>query len=238
MIKKRLDELADKYNIKSFEEKDPVQYPKKFTARQDIEISALLTSIITWGKREMILRNCEKLHQLMNYKPYEYIISGGWSTLENSPVNIHRTFFERDFYIICKGLNQFYTNNDSLEELFTDGIEDGLYKLYSLFESKHVGNPIKNSACKRSNLFLRWLVRKDGIVDIGIWDRIDESDLIIPLDTHVSRIARTIWKDIPASNSLRSALYITDKLAEMNPKDPCVYDFALFGWGEEGYKSI
>lgn len=238
MIKKRLDELADKYNIKSFEIKDPIQFPKKFSKRQDIEISALLTSIITWGKRDMILRNCEKLHSMMNHQPYRFIISNEWQKFKNSDVNIHRTFFERDLYVICKGLHTYYSNHETLEELFENDIQNGLYELFMLFESKHVGNPAKNSACKRSNLFLRWLVRKDGIVDIGIWKKIDESKLIIPLDTHVSRIARSIWDDIPKSNSMRTALYITERLSELNPDDPCVYDFALFGWGEEGYKTI
>jgi len=237
-IKDLLEELTEKYNVRSFIETDPIQFPRRFTLLQDVEISALLTSVITWGRRDIVCRDADRLHQLLGESPYEYIMSCRWSALEGSARNIHRTFFERDLWNICKGLYSYYSNHESLEELFLSegGVLEGLNRLSALTNTKHISSPQTQSPCKRTNLMLRWLVRNDGIVDMSVWKQITPSELIIPLDVHVGRVSRTIWDDLPRTERLKTALAITSYLAELCPQDPCKYDFALFGFGEEQSK--
>lgn len=237
-IKEKLDELTAIYNTRAFIEEDPIQFPWTFfekSARiEDIEISALLTSVITWGKRNLICRDAGKMHQIMGDSPYNYIMNQEWNILKDSGRNIHRTFFERDMWNICSGLYHYYLENHSLEELFLeDGILSGLDKLSRLMNTRHISSPKTKSPCKRTNLMLRWLVRNDGIVDMGVWKRISPSQLIIPLDLHVGRMSRTLWDDLNRTERLSTALKITNHLSDFCPEDPCKYDFALFGLGEE-----
>lgn len=235
-IKERLDYLAHKYNVPAFAESDPVQFPRRYEHIRDIEITGLITSVISWGKREMILRNMNRILDKMNHSPSDFIMNKEWEKMKDSEINLHRTFFEHDLYQISKSLYDFYSTNDSLEILFTDSVTEGLNELASLTNSRHIASPDKKSPCKRTNLFLRWMTRKDGIVDLGIWKNVDPATLIIPLDVHVGRTARLLWKELPNSNNMKTALAITDKLKELHPSDPCLYDFALFGFGVEGMK--
>lgn len=238
-LKELLDQLATKYNVPSFIETDPIQFPRKYTLLQDIEISALLTSVITWGKRALICRSAERLHLLMGESPYRYIMSKEWGRLKESNKNIHRTFFERDLFYFCQGLHDYYQQNDSLEKLFVDhGILGGIDQLSQLFSSRHLASPVSKSPCKRTNLMLKWLVRDDGIVDMGVWTRLSPAQLIIPLDVHVARVSRTIWDDLPKTERLATACKITEYLSQLCPEDPCKYDFALFGFGEEEQKEL
>lgn len=233
-IKEILDELVAAYNTPAFIETDPIQFPRRFTHLQDIEISALLTSVITWGKRELILRDAEKMHRMMGDSPHAYILNREWEGLKETGKNIHRTFFERDLWHICQGLYNYYQENETLEELFlSERILSGLEKLSGWMNSRHISSPQTKSPCKRSNLMLRWLVRNDGIVDMGVWRRVSPSQLIIPLDLHVGRVSRIIWNDLPKTDRLSAAMKITAHLSELCPEDPCKYDFALFGFGEE-----
>ena len=233
-LKERLDELVAIHNTPAFIETDPIQFPQRFSRLEDIEISALLTSVITWGKRALILRDAEKMHQMMGDSPSNYVMNQEWTALKDSGKNIHRTFFERDMCNICQGLYDYYLENNSLEELFlTDGVLHGLDRLSRLMNTRHISSPQTKSPCKRTNLMLRWLVRNDGIVDMGVWKNISPSQLIIPLDVHVARVSRTIWDDLPKTDRLKTALMITNHLSELCPEDPCKYDFALFGYGEE-----
>lgn len=233
-LKSRLDELSAKYNVNSFIDSDPVQFPRRFSDSRDIEITGLITSVISWGKREMILRNANRILERMNHAPYDFIMNRKWATMKHSDINLHRTFFERDLYQISNSLYNFYKSENSLEILFEPSITNGLSELSALMQSRHIASPAGKSPCKRTNLFLRWMVRNDGIVDLGIWRKVTPSQLIIPLDVHVGRTSRSIWKELPATDSMKTALAITHKLKQLRPEDPCVYDFALFGIGIEG----
>ncbi|WP_321331299.1 TIGR02757 family protein [uncultured Bacteroides sp.] len=239
-IKDLLDELVGKYNVRSFIGTDPVQFPRRFSGLQDIEISALLTSVITWGRRDIVCRDADRLHQLLGESPHAYIMSRRWDVLKDSGKNIHRTFFARDLWNICNGLYGYYSAHESLEELFLSegSVLCGLDKLSAVTATKHLSSPQSQSPCKRTNLMLRWLVRNDGIVDMGVWKRIPLSELIIPLDVHVGRVSRMIWDDLPRTERLKAALTITNHLSELCPEDPCKYDFALFGFGEEQSKLL
>ncbi len=236
--KEQLDELVREFNVPSFIERDPIRFPRRFTRLQDIEVSAVLTSVITWGKRSSILNDADKMHRVMGYAPYDYIMSKEWEGLRHSRKNIHRTFFEHDLHDLCRSLYAYYSENESLEDLFTPengGVLKGLARFGAMADMRHVTASIDTSPCKRTNLMLRWLVRNDGIVDLGVWTKIRPADLIIPLDTHVCRIARRLWSnDLPKTDRMATALKITERLKDMCPEDPCKYDFALFGLGEAG----
>lgn len=235
-LKERLDFLSSKYNVSSFVDNDPVQFPRRFDNVRDIEIAGLITSVISWGKREMILRNANRILDLMNHSPYAFIMNREWTSLKDSDKNLHRTFFERDLHQISQSLYDFYKSDNSLEIMFESSVIDGLTHLSGMMQSRHIASPARKSPCKRTNLFLRWMVRKDGIVDMGVWNKINPADLIIPLDVHVGRTSRTIWKDIPSTDNLNTAQIITANLKQLRPEDPCLYDFALFGLGVEGMR--
>lgn len=232
-LKEKLEALVCNYNTSAFIQTDPIQFPRRFTCTKDIEISALFTSILAWGRRDMILRNADRLHTTMQHQPYNFIMNKEWEQFKESGKNIHRTIFEKDLWNICRGLYTFYSRHETLETLFQQGILEGINQLSCLTSSRHLASPLMQSPCKRTNMMLRWLVRNDGIVDMGIWKKVNSSQLIIPLDTHVGRVSRMIWDDLPKTDKMKTALLITSHLTKFCPEDPCKYDFALFGYGED-----
>ncbi len=248
-LKDLLDITATRFNTAEFIETDPIQFPRKYTIKQDIEISALLTATITWGKRSIILKSAAKMHNIMGSYPYDYIMEKGYERLNQS--NIHRTFFEEDMAYICRGLHNIYKQYDSCETLFSSALkqDNDLWNGVHVFREyiraanskeftkslKHISNPV-NSACKRLHLALRWLVRNDGIVDIGLWKNIPPSLLQIPLDVHVAATSRKLGLLERKQNDRKAVEELTINLKKFNADDPILYDFALFGMGES--KSI
>jgi len=239
-IKCLLDEWTSAINTSSFIERDPVQFPRRYSNLLDIEVVAFLTATITWGNRKMILNSATKMLGVMGENPYDFILSGGYKSLGTK--NIHRTFFEPDLIYMCRGLNYYYTLENSLENVFANAstMWEGIEKFRSLMAegnhgsfSKHISNPSTNSACKRLHLALRWLVRNDGIVDLGTWKNISPSRLFIPLDVHVGRIARELGLLERKQNDRQSVETLTETLRSFCPEDPVKYDFALFGIGEQ-----
>lgn len=244
-LKDLLDAMAERFNVPAFVDADPVQFPRRYTLKQDIEISALLTATIAWGKRSLILRSAEKMHNMMGCSPYDYVMGKGYEILGKQ--NIHRTFFEEDMAYLCRGLNALYQQYDSCEALFTsqpvtnERLWTGIKQFremarnandgYDMRGLKHISDPYR-SACKRIHLALRWLIRNDGIVDIGLWQVVAPSELKIPLDTHVIRIARKLGLLIRQQNDRKAVEELTTRLQLFNPHDPVLYDFALFGIGE------
>ena len=222
---------------------DPVQFPRRYTKREDIEIAAFLSATIAWGRRDMIIRSAQKMFALMGPSPYAFVMSGDYKKLKKN--NIHRTFFENDLKYFCKGLERCYVKYGNLEKMFasssciwegiaafreeTAGANAGQY-------SRHVSDPgtedENGSACKKLNLALRWLVR-EGPVDLRLWKKIKPSALYIPLDVHVARTARKLRLLQRKSNDKKAVIALTEKLREFDPQDPVKYDFALFGIGIE-----
>jgi uncharacterized protein (TIGR02757 family) len=245
-LKKYLDEMVVKFETPSFIEQDPVQFPRRYQDKMDIEVAALLTSIITWGNRKQIINDCNKMFALIGKHPFRYVMDGGWCGLDPN-INIHRTFFGRDLIYVCRGLKYFYHRGFTLQNIKYDDVWQWIERLqYFMVKgnggeyNRHIapsgGNHASHkgtSPCKRLNLFLRWMVRTDSPVDLGIWtDNFSPSSLIIPLDVHVGRIARELGLVDRKSNDRVTAEIITDKLRDFDIKDPCKYDFALFGIGE------
>lgn len=240
-----LNLAATRYNTPEFIAKDPIQFPRRYSRKQDIEIAAFLTATITWGKRSLILRSAEKMFRLMGDSPYDYIMGGGYERLGQN--NIHRTFFEQDLAYLCRGLYAIYREYESCEELFASVAagHDRLWNGLSVFREKivcandvfsqrsikHLSNPA-TAACKRLHLALKWLVRNDGIVDLGLWPKISPSELKIPLDIHVIRTAHKLGLLERQQNDRKAVDELTANLRRFNPEDPILYDYALFGIGE------
>lgn len=248
-IKGYLDIEARRINSVEFIANDPVQFPRRYEQLQDIEIVSLLSASVAWGNRKMICNNCDKMLRLMDNQPYRYVMERGYEELVGE-MNIHRTFFARDFIYYLRGLHKIYTAHDSLQAFAAScGVGDSLTPSWSLVESMQrefsaanagttnsqcLPTKLENTALKRINMALRWLVRDDGIVDMGVWDVIKPSQLFIPLDVHVGNTARALGLITRKANDKRTVIELTEKLRQMNPNDPVIYDYALFGLGIEG----
>ena len=253
-LKTALDDAYNRINSEEFIASDPVQFPHRYRKKQDIEIAAFLAAAIAWGRRDMIIRSCERMFSLMKPGPYEFIMSGGEPQTARTAAGasrdfstlgakcIHRTFFEDDLKYFCRGLKACYAKHESLESLFASA--GNIWNGMAIFRetiacankgiySKHIADPDSSSACKKFNLALRWLVRREGPVDLGIWKKISPASLFIPLDVHVGRVARQLGLLDPArkSNDKKAVLALTEKLREFCPEDPVKYDYALFGMG-------
>jgi len=230
-LKDKLDEAYNHNNSISFVMKDPIQIPRRFLKKDDIEISAFLTSILAFGKREIIINKANDLMRRMNNLPYYFLMKGDFSNIKGF---VHRTINDIDMIYYLNTLQHIY-NNGGLELLFSNNIEESLIDFWNIFFSlphekrseRHISNIDKNSAAKRLNFFLRWMVRKDN-VDLGIWKKIDPANLYIPLDVHVGNISRELGFITRKQNDWKSVVEITSHLRQLDPVDPIKYDLALF----------
>lgn len=245
-LRELLDSEARRINSEAFISDDPVQFPRRFSSLPDIEITALLCATLAWGNRRMICRDCEKLLTLMDNQPYAYVIDEGYLDLDPD-INIHRTFFGRNLRHYLRGLHAIYIRHGSLND-FARAIDAGEAEApaWRLAEGLNAELSAANSGCtdsrclpvntsttalKRLNMALRWLVRRDGIVDLGVWDTITPAQLRIPLDVHVGDVSRELGLLCRRSNDRKAVEELTGRLREFNPDDPTLYDFALFGIG-------
>ena len=252
LTKRTMDELrdlldgeAERINSLDFIGEDPVQFPRQFSRLQDIEVVALLSAAIAWGNRKMICTDCRKMMELMDYEPYHYVMESEYLRLPD--MNIHRTFFTKDFKYMLGGLRRIFAEFGSLNDFASAkdvaACETPSWQLVALMQeefsaanggatnSRCLPTNLATTALKRINMALRWLVRDDGIVDLGVWNAIKPSQLFIPLDVHVGETARALGITSRRSNDRRTVMEITDLLRQMRPHDPVYYDFALFGIG-------
>lgn len=248
-MKEFLDEQAALINRPEFISEDPVQFPRRFDNLRDIEIVAFLASMIAWGKRTMICRNAEKLLTLMDHDPYHYVMDEGYLDLDPD-LNIHRTFFARDLRHFLTGLREIYLRFGSIDAFSANiGASDDAAPAWKLVEEmqkiisdansgvasrRGLPNNLRTTALKRVNMALRWLVRDDGIVDMGVWKSIPKSKLYIPLDVHVGNTARDLGLLSRRQDDRKAVVELTEKLRNFRPEDPCYYDYALFGIGVTG----
>lgn len=242
-----LEEHYQKIHTPSFIENDPLQFAHRYKGRNDIEVVALLCATIAWGRRKMILSSCEKMLCEMGASPYDYVMSVDIDRIDTCGRAVHRTFSREDFVFFIRGLRGIYSRYDTMEKIFLPmenetGTWEGINRFRSEMlmashtdkNTRHISSPLKGSACKRLHLFLRWLVRDDGI-DIGLWKNISPSELSIPLDVHVGNISRRLGILTRQSNDRRAVEEIDTFLRKIDPIDPVRYDFALFGIGESRY---
>ncbi|MBQ8635479.1 TIGR02757 family protein [bacterium] len=241
-MKNKLDKLVEKYETKNFIKSDPIQFPHKFSTKEDIEIAAFISSLFAFGRRDVFIKKLEYIFSL-SLTPYELIKDYKKHNLSNF---VYRFIKNQDLEELLRLLNKLYIEDKStLEELFYEKkkrferITSYFYKNSNCPNSNGFcfmfAKPENGSALKRINMFLRWMVR-DGEVDFGIWKSIKKSELLIPLDTHVARISRNFALLKRSSNDFRAAVELTEKLKEFDEQDPIKYDFALFGLGVENSK--
>jgi uncharacterized protein (TIGR02757 family) len=219
-----------------------------FTRKQDIEIMGFWAATLAWGQRITIINKCKELISLMDGAPYDFIINHEEPDLKKLLHFKHRTFNDVDTLYFISFFRHHYSNHDSLESAFIPPNEEHVVEnclnyfreyFFSLSDypqrtKKHVSSPSQKSTCKRLNMFLRWMVRKDNCgVDFGIWNRIKPSDLIMPCDLHVDRVARKLKLIDRKQTDWQTAIELTGHLREFDPQDPVKYDFALFGLGIE-----
>ena len=224
-----LKQLADKYNSPEYFREDPIQFPKHFVTLledekaclQDVEIAGILSAHLAWGRRAMIVRDCNRMLDEMGWKPYDYVIGGEY---RNDGTSLHRTVKWSEFAAICARLKEYYAENESLEYLSPDGMRVRIFGQKSDLKA----------ANKKIHMFRRWMVRRDGIVDFGLWRHTDPAELIIPLDVHVHSTAKNMGVTRRNTADFSTALEITDYFRKLFPDDPCKGDFALFGYGVTG----
>jgi uncharacterized protein (TIGR02757 family) len=244
-LKDFLDQKVELYNNPKFIESDPVQIPHLFSQKEDIEIAGFLSATISWGNRKMIIQNAQKMIDLMGNAPYDFVMSYSENDLERLGDFVHRTFNSADFVVFIKGLQHIYKNHTGLETIFAknqgeSNLQESIHNFKKVFfeiphlsrTQKHISDPMKGSAAKRINMFLRWMVRQDNKgVDLGIWKTIPPSILSCPLDVHSGNVARKLGLLTRAQNDGKALNELDLKLRELDPKDPVKYDFALFGLG-------
>lgn len=239
-----LNAKVDLYNQPSFIPTDPICIPHLFSIKQDIEIAAFFAAVFAWGNRTTIIQKSRELLQLMDMAPYEFCLRAEPSDLKKLLHFKHRTFNPTDLLYFVDFLQHHYNKYSSLETAFTmhgTTMEEMLTGFHHYFFSlehtpartkKHIATPERNSSCKRLNMFMRWMVRKDKKgVDFGLWPAISPAQLVCPLDVHVARVARHFELLTRTQTDWMAAIELTNNLRTLDPDDPVKYDFALFGLG-------
>jgi uncharacterized protein (TIGR02757 family) len=243
-LKEFLDEKAALYENIDFIDSDPIQIPHQFSIKEDIEIAAFLSAIIAWGNRKMIINNATRMMDLMGNSPFDFVMNHTEDNLAKFEGFVHRTFNAEDFKFFVKSLKNIYKNHEGLESVLQNKESDNYQLAIHLFKQiffeiphlprtqKHISDPVKGSAAKRINMFLRWMVRdsKKG-VDFGIWKTHNAAHLHCPLDVHTGNIARKLNILKRKQNDWKAIKELDLVLREFDKSDPVKYDFALFGLG-------
>ena len=250
-IQELLWDQVRQYNNRNFVADDPISIPHRFSQKQDIEISAFFAATLAWGQRVTIINSTNKLMDIFENAPFDFITNVTENELDGIPKFVHRTFNSEDLLFFIRFLKNQYKHHNSLETAFfpsktndINAVKNGLFHFHgSFFEGqdkcrtkKHVSTPSKNSASKRLNMFLRWMVRENDGVDFGIWQNINASQLMIPLDVHVHRVALNLELITSTKANWQTVEELTAVLRQINPSDPTIFDYALFGFGVEERK--
>ena len=250
-LKEFLDEKVEQYNRPAFIESDPISIPHQFTKKQDIEIAGFLAATIAWGNRKMILRNANRMMELLDHSPYEFIMNSSNDEIEMIERFVHRTFNSTDFVYFVKALQNIYRHKGGLETIFkahqtADTLLSAIHEFHKIFfelshekrTERHVSDPFKGSAAKKLNMYLRWMIRNDNRgVDFGLWKSISPSILSCPLDVHSGNVARKLGLLTRKMNDAKAVSELDYALRNLDKEDPVKYDFALFGLGVfEGFR--
>jgi uncharacterized protein (TIGR02757 family) len=243
-----LNTAAAQYERPDFLADDPLGVPHRFSLKQDIEISAFFAAILAWGQRTTIIKSTNRILELMDHAPHQFITQHQETDRARFLEFVHRTFQATDLLYFLDFLQRHYQQHDSLETAFSRHLspnashtEAALIGFHQdFFQSdyapertrKHVATPTRGSACKRLNMYLRWMVRPANQgVDFGIWTQMKPHQLLIPLDVHVERVARELGLLTRNQSDFRAVLELTENLRQFDAADPVRYDFALFGMG-------
>lgn len=246
-----LNRALSEYNRPDFVETDPISIPHRFTKLQDREIAGFWAATIAWGNRKSIINSANTLVELMDHAPHDFMLNHQETDRKRFLDFKHRTFQSTDTLYFLEFFQQYYRQNHSLETAFSQHltaedahVENALKGFHQVFfdhpfaparTRKHIATPARGSTCKRLNMFLRWMVRRDpNGVDFGIWTQIQPRQLLIPLDVHVDAVARKLGLLQRKQTDWLAVLELTDTLRQFSPDDPVQYDFALFGLGVAG----
>ena len=244
-LKDFLDLKVETYNNKKFILSDPIQIPHSYSKKEDIEIAGFLSATIAWGNRSMIIKNSNKMMEIMDNTPFDFVLNHSEKELKSINSFVHRTFNSIDFQYFIKSLQNIYRNYRGLESVLKPTNNDLNYQnsianFKTIFfelphpvrTEKHISNPLKNSAAKRIHMFLRWMVRNDSKgVDFGLWKTHSPALLSCPLDVHSGNVARKLGLLRRKQNDWKAVFELDSKLREFDKNDPVKYDFALFGLG-------
>ena len=225
-LKETLIGWAHEYNNPQYFQEDPIIFPTEFARRYkagkaslaDVEIAGILASHLAWGRRAMIVRDCNRMFDQMQWKPYDYVMKGEY---RDEPCSLHRTVKWSEFAAICGRMRDIYLGLESIENLTDNDIRD---RIFGQKEDRKAPN-------KKISMMRRWMVRDDGKVDLGLWKNSDKKKLILPLDVHVYSQAVALGLTERRQKDIVTAREITDAFREIFPDDPCLGDFALFGYG-------
>ncbi len=245
-----LEERVTQYNRPGFIKNDPIQIPHSYSKKQDVEITAFWTSMLAWGQRVTIINKSKELFGLMGDSPHDFMVNHTEEDRAKFLDFKHRTFQATDTLYFLAFFQQYYRKHESLETAFSQhlsadalhvgqgiaGFHDAFFALEHAPKRtrKHIATPIRKSTCKRMNMFLRWMVRKDDAgVDFGLWQQLKPSQLLMPLDVHVDRVARSLGLIERKQTDWQTVLELTECLRAYNADDPVRYDYALFGMGVE-----
>lgn len=248
-LQTQLDAYVRQYNRPEFIHADPIVVPHAFSKKQDVEIAGLFAAIFAWGQRTTIIAKSRELMARMDNRPHEFVLHHCENDLRALTGFQHRTFNDTDLLYLVAFLQAHYKEHNSLEAAFLPSstpfvsMERCLMHFHEqvfCFDwapqrtRKHIATPARHSACKRLNMYLRWMVRNDGAgVDFGLWERIPTAGLIMPLDLHVQRVARKLGLLQHEQADWLAAVKLTETLRAFDAADPVKYDFALFGMGLE-----
>jgi uncharacterized protein (TIGR02757 family) len=244
-LKDFLDQRVDLYNRPSFIGVDPISIPHRYSKKEDIEISGFLAATIAWGNRVAILRSADRMMGFMGGSPYDFVVNHRDSDLKCIDGCIHRTYFAEDFIYFIEALKYIYLEKGGMEAVFAryqtgDSLQPAIHEFGKIFfelphnprTRRHLSDPVKGSAAKRINMFLRWMVRSDDRgVDFGLWKSISSAVLSCPLDVHSGNVARKLGLLSRKQSDAKAVAELDVRLRELDPADPVRYDFALFGLG-------
>ncbi len=240
-----LETKYKQYNQAEFIDTDPIKIPHQFSKKQDIEIAGFLSATLAWGQRKTILKNASQIIEWMDHSPHDFILNFEESDLLAFENFKHRTFNGIDCVFFLKSLQEIYLKSPSLEDVFFPeysniSVAEDISNFKKLFFSlphqnrteKHLADPLKGSAAKRLNMFLRWMVRKDEHgIDFGIWKKVKPSVLYCPLDVHSGNVARKLGILSRKQSDWKAVEELTSQLQKFDNNDPVKYDYALFGLG-------
>ena len=248
-IRELLERLHDKYNTPDFIADDPVSIPHRFRTQEDIEIAGFLAATIAWGNRKAIVKSANRMIEYMDGAPYDFTMNASEADLDRVLAYVHRTFNGGDFRSFILSLRHLYEKYGTMGAFYegeyarSGDIRAAISKFRSEFFTpphaprceKHLSSIDRGAACKRTNMFLRWMVRRDaGGVDFGLWDRIPMSALYLPLDVHSGNTARSLGILTRRQSDWKAVEEVTANLRSFDPADPVRFDYALFGAGIAG----
>lgn len=245
-----LERLHDKYNTFDFIENDPISVPHSFSRPEDIEISGFLAAAIAWGNRKAIVKSARRMMEFMDDAPYDFVMNASQAETQRLGTFVHRTFNGGDFITFAAALRNIYASRGGLRTFFEQGyaVSGDIRTVLSDFRNvffevhhvertrKHLSSIDRGSTCKRLNMYLRWMVRRDGRgVDFGLWQGIPSSALYLPLDVHSGNMSRALGILTRRQNDWRAVDEVTSALRKFDASDPVKYDFSLFGAGIDGF---